>query len=168
MRLDNDMSKKRVIKKYPNRRLYDTERSKYITLEDIKKLVLENKEFIVRDVKTEEDLTRIILLQIIIEQEDDGEPLFSAQALSHIIRFYGDSVQSVAGDYLQKSIDLFASQQKQLQEQLKLAVSGNNPITAMAEMTEKNLEMWKKMQENFFKSALNVPFGNRGDQDKET
>ena len=81
------MAKKRIIKKYPNRRLYDTERSKYITLEDIRKLVLENQEFIVRDVKTEEDLTRIILLQIIIEQEDDGEPLFSAQALAHIIRF---------------------------------------------------------------------------------
>ena len=161
------MAKKRIIKKYPNRRLYDTERSKYITLEDIRKLVLENEEFIVRDVKTEEDLTRIILLQIIIEQEDDGEPLFSAQALAHIIRFYGDSVQSVAGDYLQKSIDLFASQQKQLQEQLKSAVSGHNPITAMAEMTETNLETWKKMQESFFKSALNVPFGKRGDQDKE-
>ena len=103
------MEDKRIIKKYPNRRLYDTEESKYITLEDIKKLVLENKEFIVKDVKSEEDLTRMILLQIIIEQEDDGEPLFSTQALSHIIRFYGDSVQSVAGDYLQRSIDLFVS-----------------------------------------------------------
>ena len=76
-------------------------------------------------------------------------------------------MQSVAGDYLQRSIDLFASQQKQLQEQLKSAVSGHNPITAMAEMTETNLETWKKMQESFFKSALNVPFGKRGDEDKE-
>ena len=158
------MENKRIIKKYPNRRLYDTEESKYITLEDIKKLVLGNKDFIVKDVKTDEDLTRTILLQIIIEQEDDGEPLFSTQALSHIIRFYGDSVQSVAGDYLQKSIDLFVSQQKQLQEQLQSAVN-TNPLAAMAELTEQNLEMWKKMQDNFFKSAMQAsPFGENKDK----
>jgi polyhydroxyalkanoate synthesis repressor PhaR len=159
------MEEKRIIKKYPNRRLYDTEESKYITLEDIKKLVIENKEFIVKDVKSDEDLTRSILLQIIIEQEDDGEPLFSTQALSHIIRFYGDSVQSVAGDYLQKSINLFVSQQKQIQDQLQSAVS-NNPITAMAELTEKNLDMWKKMQENFFENAMKTPFGSGKDKEE--
>lgn len=147
------MQEKRIIKKYPNRRLYDTEESKYITLEDIRKLVLDNKEFIVKDVKTDEDLTRPILLQIISEQEGDGEPLFSTDALSHIIRFYGDSVQSVAGDYIQQSINLFVNQQKQLQEQLSSAVS-KNPLTAMAEMTEQNMDMWKKMQENFFKAAM--------------
>lgn len=151
------MQEKRIIKKYPNRRLYDTEESKYITLEDIKKLVIQNKEFIVKDVKSEEDLTRSILLQIISEQEDDGEPLFSTEALSHIIRFYGDSVQSVASDYIQKSIDVFVSQQKQIQEQLQTAVN-NNPITAMAELTEKNMDMWKKMQENFFDNAMKSPF----------
>lgn len=159
------MDDKRIIKKYPNRRLYDTEESKYITIEDIKKLVLENKEFIVKDVKSEEDLTRTILLQIIIEQEDDGEPLFTTQTLSHIIRFYGDSVQSVAGDYLQRSIDLFVSQQKQVQEQLQSAVSGN-PITAMAELTEHNLDMWKKMQENFFKNAMQTPFAAKKDSEE--
>ena len=147
------MEEKRIIKKYPNRRLYDTEESKYITLEDIRKLVLNNKEFIVKDVKTDEDLTRTILLQIIIEQEDDGEPLFSTDALSHIIRFYGDSVQSVAGDYIQQSISMFVNQQKQIQEQLSSAVT-KNPLTAMAEFTEQNMDMWKKMQENFFKSAM--------------
>ena len=158
------MADKRIIKKYPNRRLYDTEESKYITLEDIKKLVLDSKEFIVKDVKTEEDLTRTILLQVIIEQEDDGEPLFSTQALSHIIRFYGDSVQSVAGDYLQKSINLFVNQQKQLQEQLQSAVS-TNPINAMAELTEKNLETWKNMQESFFNSAMQSPFTQKEDKE---
>ncbi len=155
----------RIIKKYPNRRLYDTEESKYITLENIKKLVLENKEFMVKDVKSEEDLTRTILLQIITEQEDDGEPLFSTQTLSHIIRFYGDSVQSVAGDYLQKSVDLFVSQQKQVQEQLQSAVS-KNPITAMAELTEQNLEMWKTMQENFFNTAMQSPFTTKKDTEE--
>lgn len=158
------MEEKRIIKKYPNRRLYDTEESKYITLEDIKKLVLANKEFIVKDVKSEEDLTRTILLQIITEQEDDGEPLFSTQALSHIIRFYGDSVQSVAGDYLQKSIDLFVSQQKQIQENITSAVS-KDPITAMTELTEQNLEMWKNMQENFFNTAMQSPFSGKKDDD---
>ena len=154
------MEDKRIIKKYPNRRLYDTEKSKYITLEDIKKLVLNNKEFIVKDVKSEEDLTRTILLQIITEQEDDGEPLFTTQALSHIIRFYGDSVQSVAGDYIQKSIDLFVTQQKQLQS----AVT-TNPITAMSELTEQNLEMWKTMQKNYFKTAKNSPFSSKEDKE---
>ena len=159
------MEDKRIIKKYPNRRLYDTEESKYITLEDIKKLVLANKEFIVKDVKSEDDLTRTILLQIITEQEDDGEPLFTTQALSHIIRFYGDSVQSVAGDYLQKSIDLFVSQQNQLQEQLQSAVT-TNPITAMAELTEKNLDMWKTMQENFFNTAMQTPLATKKNDDE--
>ena len=158
------MEDKRIIKKYPNRRLYDTEESKYITLEDIKKLVLDNQEFIVKDVKSDEDLTRTILLQIITEQEDDGDPLFSTEALSHIIRFYGDSVQSVAGDYLQQSIDLFVTQQKQLQDQLQSAVSGN-PISVMTEMTEKNLEMWKAMQENFFKTAMQSPFSPKKEDD---
>lgn len=157
---------KRIIKKYPNRRLYDTEESKYIILEDIRRLVTESKEFIVKDVKTNEDLTRAILLQIIIEQEDDGQPIFSIQALSHIIRFYGDSVQSVAGDYIQESINLFVDQQKKLQEQLSLAV-GNNPLTAMAELTEQNMEIWKKMQEIFFNSAMQGGFGNKKDDDTE-
>lgn len=159
------MEDKRIIKKYPNRRLYDTEESKYITLEDIKKLVLANKEFIVKDVKSEEDLTRTILLQIITEQEDDGEPLFTTQALSHIIRFYGDSVQSVAGDYLQKSINLFVSQQNQLQEQLQSAVT-TNPVTTMTELTEKNLDMWKTMQENFFNTAMQSSYTPKKDDDE--
>ena len=162
--VDKTMTEKRIIKKYPNRRLYDTEESKYITLEDIKKLVIDNKEFIVIDVKSEEDLTRTILLQIITEQEDDGEPLFSTQALSHIIRFYGDSVQSVAGDYLQKSIDMFVSQQKQMQDQLQSAAG--NPVSAITELTEQNLEMWKKIQQNFFENAMQSPFSTNKDEEE--
>ena len=150
------MEDKRIIKKYPNRRLYDTEVSKYITLEDIKKLVLNNKEFIVIDVKSDEDLTRTILLQIITEQEDDGEPLFTTQALSHIIRFYGASVQSAAGDYIQKSINLFVMQQKELQDQLQSAVM-KDPITALSDLAEQNLEIWRKTTENFFKTSTSSP-----------
>lgn len=142
------MSATRIIKKYPNRRLYDTEDSKYITLDDVKKLVLNGVDFIVKDVKTEEDLTRNILLQIISEQEHDGEPFFSTELLTQIIRSYGDSLQSMAGDYIEKSMQLFVEQQKQFQE----AIS-SNPLTAMSELTDKNLKMWQEMQNNLFKAA---------------
>lgn len=161
-----DMSKKRIIKKYPNRRLYDTEESRYITLEDIKKLVLDNKEFIVRDVKTDQDLTRMILLQIIIEQEDYGEPLFSTEALSHIIRFYGNAFQSAASDYLQKSIDLFVDQQKQFQENFQSMV--NDPIDTMTRLTEQNMAIWKNIQESFLDSAMQTHSNDKGKKDKKT
>ena len=142
------MSEIRVIKKYPNRRLYDTEISKYITLDNVRQLVMDSIDFTVKDVKTNEDLTRGILLQIIAEQEHDGEPFFSASALSQIIRFYGDSMQGVAGDFITKSLDLFVDQQKQLQD----AVT-TDPLTAMNEMADNNLKMWQDMQESFFKAA---------------
>jgi len=146
------MSNTRIIKKYPNRRLYDTEISKYITLDNVRQLVMDNVNFVVKDVKTDEDLTRGILLQIISEQEHDGEPFFSASALSQIIRFYDDSMQGLAGDFIQKSLELFVAQQKQLQD----AVT-TNPLTAMNEIAENNLKMWQDMQEGFFKTAgLNI------------
>ena len=142
------MSEIRIIKKYPNRRLYDTEDSKYITLEAVKELVLAGIEFCVRDVKTNEDLTRNILLQIISDQEHEGEPFFSTELLTQIIRSYGDSVQTIAGDYIQKSMQLFVEQQKQFQE----AIS-SNPLTAMSQLTENNLKIWEEMQDSFFKAA---------------
>jgi polyhydroxyalkanoate synthesis regulator protein len=106
----------------------------------------------VRDVKTNEDLTRSILLQIIAEQEHGSEPIFSTKTLTQIIRFYGDSIQSVAADYLQKSLELFVQQQKQFQESLKDAVSAN-PFTAMTELTENNLKLWRQIQDSFFQAA---------------
>ena len=139
----------RIIKKYPNRRLYDTERSKYITLGDVKKLVMEGIEFCVKDVKTEEDLTRSILLQIIAEQEHDGEPLFSTQALTQLIRCYGQSYQNVISEYLQNSIDIFTRQQNKFQETLKES-SSQNPFSTMSDLTERNLNLWKEVQDNFF------------------
>ncbi len=138
----------RIIKKYPNRRLYDTEDSKYITLDDVKRLVLGGVEFVVKDVKTDEDLTRNILLQIIAEQEHDGEPFFSTELLTQIIRSYGDSIQSMAGDYIEKSMQLFLNQQKEFQK----AISAN-PLTAISDMAEQNMKMWQQMQDNFFKAA---------------
>jgi polyhydroxyalkanoate synthesis repressor PhaR len=142
------MSETRIIKKYPNRRLYDTEDSKYITLEDVKRLVLAGVDFCVKDVKTDEDLTRNILLQIISEQEHGGEPFFTTDLLTQIIRSYGDSLQTLAGSYLQKSMQLFVEQQKQFQEAMS-----SNPITAMSHMAEQNMKLWEEMQESFFKAA---------------
>jgi polyhydroxyalkanoate synthesis repressor PhaR len=142
------MSETRIIKKYPNRRLYDTEDSKYITLEDIKELVMKGIDFSVKDVKTDEDLTRNILLQIIADQEHHGEPFFSTELLTQIIQSYGDSVQAVAGDFITRSMQLFVEQQKQFQD----AIS-KDPISAMSDMAEKNMKIWQEMQENFFNAS---------------
>jgi polyhydroxyalkanoate synthesis repressor PhaR len=109
-----------VIKKYPNRRLYDTSSSTYITLAEIKNMVVAQKKFIVRDAKTGEDLTRSILLQIILEEESGGLPLFSAQSLSNLIRFYGQATQSVMGRALEKNFQAMMDMQARMQEQRKI------------------------------------------------
>ena len=107
----------RLIKKYPNRRLYDTKTSVYITLVDVKKLVVEGEEFQVVDAKTGEDLTRPILLQIILEEEAAGAPMFSSDVLSQFIRSYGNAMQGMLGSYLERNMQLFAEMQKSLREQ---------------------------------------------------
>ena len=117
----------RIIKKYPNRRLYDTETSSYITLHDVKKLVLEHVDFRVEDAKSKEDLTRAILLQIILEEETAGAPMFSSDMLSQIIRFYGNAMQGMMGTYLEKNIHTFIDIQKRLQDQSR-QVLGQNPM----------------------------------------
>src|SRR5215467_1257041 len=99
----------RVIKKYPNRRLYDTVESRYITLADIRRLVLERIDFVVIDKKSQGDITRAILLQVIAEQEHGGEPLMSRDFLSQVIRSYGAGVRTAMGSYLEQSLKLFAA-----------------------------------------------------------
>ena len=111
------MSSPRIIKKYPNRRLYDTETSTYITLTEVKALVLAYREFVVQDAKTGDDLTRAILLQIILEEESGGVPMFSQDMLANIIRYYGHSMQGLMGSYLERSIFAFHEAQKRFQEQ---------------------------------------------------
>lgn len=120
-------SQPRIIKKYPNRRLYDTETSSYITLADVKKLVLDNIDFRVEDAKSKEDLTRSILLQIILEEETAGAPMFSSDMLSQIIRFYGNAMQGMMGSYLEKNIQTFIEIQKRLQDQSR-QMYGQNPM----------------------------------------
>lgn len=109
----------RVIKKYPNRRLYDTESSAYITLTEIRGLVMGSAAFVVRDAKTGDDLTRSILLQIILEEESGGEPMFTEAVLANIIRFYGNAMQSFMGDYLEKNVQTFMDLQTKMAEQSK-------------------------------------------------
>ena len=122
---DSSMSETRIIKKYPNRRLYDTATSSYITLADVKKLVLENVNFKVVDAKTNDDLTRAILLQIIIDEEAGGVPMFSSDMLSQIIRFYGHAMQGMMGTFLEKNIQTFMQIQQRLQEQSRDVLGAN-------------------------------------------
>ena len=107
----------RIIKKYPNRRLYDTQTSSYITLTDVKDLVMAYEEFKVVDAKTNDDLTRSILMQIILEEESGGVPMFSPELLSHMIRFYGNPMQAMLGKYLENNIRGFVDFNKQMQDQ---------------------------------------------------
>ncbi|HSN00393.1 MAG TPA: polyhydroxyalkanoate synthesis repressor PhaR [Rudaea sp.] len=146
------MAQVRVIKKYPNRRLYDTEISSYITLEEVRQLVIDGEEFEVRDAKTGEDLTRSVLLQIIAEHEETGQPMFTTQLLSQIIRFYGDSMQGFMGSYLEKSLQIFLDQQGKFRSQLN-NILGQTPWSMLNDMTERNLDLWKSVQEGFLSAA---------------
>jgi len=109
----------RMIKKYPNRRLYDTANSGYITLADVKQMVLEGIEFQVIDAKTQEDLSRSILLQIILDEESGGVPMFSSEMLAQMIRFYGSAQQTIMGQYIEQNVKAFLAIQKKLQDQAK-------------------------------------------------
>ena len=139
------MAATRVIKKYPNRRLYDTEISSYITIEDVRQLIVDNEDFEVRDARSGEDLTRQVLLQIIAEHEQDGEPMLSTQVLSQIIRFYGDSLQGFMGSYLERSMQGFLDQQQQFRKQIG-GMIGQTPWAMMNQLTERNLAVWKELQ----------------------
>jgi polyhydroxyalkanoate synthesis repressor PhaR len=141
------MAVTRIIKKYPNRRLYDTKISSYITIEDVRQLIVDGEDFEVRDAKSGEDLTRQVLLQIIAEHEQEGEPMLSTQLLSQIIRFYGDSMQGFMGNYLERSMQIFLEQQQQFRQQMG-GLIGQTPWAMMNQLTERNLEMWREFQHN--------------------
>ena len=149
----------RLIKKYPNRRLYDTQTSTYVTLVDIKGLVMASEAFKVVDAKTEDDLTRNILMQIILEEEACGSPVFSSQMLSQIIRFYGNSMQGLMGNYLEKTMQSFVDIHGTLNDQSKNVTGGadawaqvmnmQNPMMQglMGNYMEQSKELFIKMQE---------------------
>ena len=149
--------KMRLIKKYPNRRLYDTRTSSYITLADVKQLVLDREEFQVVDAKSAEDLTRAILLQIILEEEAGGAPMFTCDLLSQMIRFYGNATQGVMGKYLENNIKAFTDMQAKLQDQARALYGDNSAISQ---------DMWAQFM-NFQGPALNSVMGAYLDQSKK-
>ncbi len=128
----------RAIKKYPNRRLYDTDTSTYITLAEIKQLVMDNESFVVRDAKSGEDLTRSILLQIILEEEANGSPMFTAPVLANIIRFYGHTMQGFMGGYLEKNMQALMD----MQVPIVPGVMGTNVFQQMQDQMQKQTEQF--------------------------
>jgi polyhydroxyalkanoate synthesis repressor PhaR len=142
----------RIIKKYPNRRLYDTAISSYVTLEDIRALVLSGEEFEVQDVRSGQDLTRAVLLQIIAEHEEaGGQPMLSSKMLSQLIRFYGDQLQGFMGSYLERSMQVFMDQQQQFRAQLSQLI-GNTPLSMLQNVAQRNLDALNKLQQSFFQA----------------
>ena len=179
----------RLIKKYPNRRLYDTQTSAYITLDDVRQLVLDQEEFRVADAKSGEDLTRQILLQIILEEEQTGGmPMFTPPVLTQIIRSYGNAMQGMMGSYLEKNVQAFIDIQKKLQEQSKAFLDSNRigpdtwtqyvnmqaPMiqTMMSNYIEQSKNLFVQMQENMQNQARSMftqfPFQGPQDPGKKT
>lgn len=178
-------SAERLIKKYPNRRLYDTQTSTYITLADVKQLVMESEEFRVVDAKSGEDLTRSILLQIILEEETGGAPMFSGPMLSQIIRFYGHAMQGMMGTYLEKNIQAFIDIQNKLAENSKDLYPGSPTLNAdvwsqfmnmqgpmmqgmMSSYIEQSKNLFMQMQEQMQSQTQNMfgtfPFNHQNDK----
>ncbi len=149
--------KTRLIKKYPNRRLYDTRTSSYITLADVKELVLQDEEFQVVDAKSGEDLTRSILLQIILEEEAGGMPMLTSNLLTQMIRFYGNAMQGMMGKYLEGNIKAFSEMQEKLQEQARTMYGDNNPASR---------DLWAQFI-NFQGPAMQSMMGAYMDQSKK-
>jgi len=147
--LDQDVG--RVIKKYPNRRLYDTSSSSYVALADIKQLVMQNAPLVVRDAKTGEDLTRSILLQIILEEESEGAPILTERMLANIIRFYGHAMQGFMGTYLEKNVQTFMDMQTQLAERSKDLTSLPIMSNLMGSYAEQSQHVFVEMQEQMQK-----------------
>ncbi|MGL4809377.1 MAG: polyhydroxyalkanoate synthesis repressor PhaR [Giesbergeria sp.] len=153
----------RVIKKYPNRRLYDTNTSTYITLAEVKQLVMAHENLVVRDAKTSEDITRSILLQIILEEEAGGAPMFSEAVLANIIRFYGHAMQGFMGSTLEKNVQMFTDLQARMAEQTqgmtpemwKQFVAPQSPVMAglMGNYAEQSRTMFTQMQEQMQKQT---------------
>lgn len=162
----------RVIKKYPNRRLYDTATSTYITLAEIKEMIVQHEPVRVIDAKTHEDLTRSVLLQILLEEEVGGRPIFSTEMLAQIIRFYGQASQTLFGQYLENSLKTFLDLQEQLQQRLRTLYGENTALgpevlaqflslqpramqTMMETYLEQTQQVWQQMHQKMQQQAIN-------------
>lgn len=144
-----DKAAVRLIRKYPNRRLYDTHDSVYIRLDDLRDMVISNIAFRVEDSRSGEDLTRSVLLQVISEQESEknGDPLFSTDHLRDFIR-YGQEQQQMFSDFMTQSLAFFHHQQEQFHDNMK-DLFGHSPMKVFSDISRRNMEMWQQMQENF-------------------
>ncbi len=138
------MQQERLIRKYTNRRLYDTGSSSHVTLEDLRRLIVAGEKIKVIDDKSGEDLTRAVLLQIISEQEQFGEPVLGPDLLEMIIRFYGRPMQALLTRYLEQAFTTMLRQQESMQVEMAKALQ--TPLAPFAEMARKNMELWEQMQ----------------------
>jgi polyhydroxyalkanoate synthesis repressor PhaR len=158
----------RIIKKYANRRLYDTEASKHVTLSNIRQMIIDGADIQIIEDTTGDDITRPLLLQIIVEQEQSGgQPILTELLLAQLIRFYGNPMQGMMAEYLQKSVSTFLNQQRTVQSQMQDLLS-NTPLDTMRELTAQNLKTW----ESLFKAGISGKQGeagdkHQGDKDKE-
>jgi polyhydroxyalkanoate synthesis repressor PhaR len=152
------MPAERIIKKYPNRRLYDTEESRYITLAEIKAMVMNDTGFKVLDSQTEQDITRNILLQIIVEQEAGGQPLFTSSMLERFIRFYGDPAQAALSSFLEQGLDMLLQQQRALNEQVQ--GTWTNPMEYWTTIGQQNMDLWNRMGALYRESQDKKPDGD--------
>ena len=151
----------RIIKKYPNRRVYDTHLSKYIKIDDLRDMIIDGIEFKVIDSKTKKDVTRSVLLQIILEQESENNPLFSSENLMHFIRYYDHNHSVMFSAYLTQSLQFFNQQQDQLNQQFSNLLT-KNPVDNFNQFNQKNIDMWQGLQKQFFD-----PFTTADPSDKD-
>jgi polyhydroxyalkanoate synthesis repressor PhaR len=142
------MSKPRIIRKYANRRLYDTEESRHINKEDVRRLIASGQDVRIVDEGSGDDITRSVLLQLVAEQELGGKPVLSDQMLTQIIRFYDHPMQGILGSYLQQSFESFLQQQSSLQEKMQEMMK-SGPFAVMQDVAKHNLEAWQAMQKAF-------------------
>ena len=151
----------RIIKKYPNRRIYDMQESRYITLNDVKQMIINNIEFKVVDAHSKKDITRSILLQIIIDQESENDPLFSTESLERFIRYYGSSQNQHFSNFINQSLAFFQQQQEHFQSHMNDMLD-QTPLTLWSNMGKQNMQMWQKMQQEWL-SSLTKPDSNKED-----
>ena len=144
------MSAPRVIKKYSNRRLYDTAEKKYVNLTEVRQLVVDGVEFTVTDVKSGDDITRQILLQVIAELELGGHPMLTSEILTQMIRFYGGAFQNVFTDYLSQTVSIINGQQQAYQNQLN-ELLGASGMSSVSDIAQQNLKIWTDMQQQVLK-----------------
>lgn len=153
----------RIIKKYSNRRLYDTHESRYITLEELKGFIFTRQAVQIIDAKSKKDISREVLLQLVAEQESVGTPILNESILTSMIQFYGHPMQKMASQYLELALEQLQTQRSQLSEQMQQVMQ--TPVDLVKDITKQNLEWMSTLQETFL-GAMKQP-GKVGSEDPE-